>query len=365
MSAVLDERATEPAARATASRGSLPLPLPLLAAVALLSAAILLVEISLTRYFSFRLWYHYSFMIVGIAMLGLSAASSLLAVLRHRRRGAPLPWPPMSAGAALCAATLLLALPLLARLNALWVDEQDGSQLVLFGVLLLYWLVLFVPFYCGGAAISWAVQTHAERMGVLYAWDLAGGACGCLMAVALLSLLYPEQSLAVAAAVAAGAALLFLVAEPMRPRQRRRLAVPTALLLLLAAMLASGRFDRWRFDGVITPSKGLWHDVRSGGRTVASAPNMTGRVDVVAGSLRRFAWGLGDGHRGAFPEQLALRIDGDALTSITRWDGDRHSADWQFADRMPATLAHAMLRSCCSPRTTSTRPRPSTPTSTA
>jgi hypothetical protein len=144
--------------------------------------------------------------------------------------------------------------------------------------------------------------------------------------------------------MAAAAALLFLVAEPMRPRQRRRLGVPAAILLLVAALLASGRFDRWRFDGVVTPTKGLWQELRAGGRVVASAPSMTGRVDVVDGVLRRFAWGLGAGYPGPFPEQLSLRIDGDALTAITRWRGDGDRAGWRFADRMPATLAHAMLR---------------------
>ena len=60
------------------------MPRTVLYGVALISSCVLLLEIALTRYFSFRLWYHYAFMIISIAILGLSAASAVLALARRR-----------------------------------------------------------------------------------------------------------------------------------------------------------------------------------------------------------------------------------------------------------------------------------------
>ena len=42
-----------------------------------ITAATLFLQIALTKFFSFRLWYHYAFMIISITMLGLSAASAV------------------------------------------------------------------------------------------------------------------------------------------------------------------------------------------------------------------------------------------------------------------------------------------------
>jgi hypothetical protein len=50
-----------------AARSGTATPLGLLAGVALISASTLALETALTRYFSFRLWYHYAFMIISIA----------------------------------------------------------------------------------------------------------------------------------------------------------------------------------------------------------------------------------------------------------------------------------------------------------
>ena len=87
----------------------------------------------------------------------------------------------------------------------------------------------------------------------------------------------------------------------------------------------------------ITLSKGLAGDLARGGKIVASAPGMNGRVDVVDGVLARFAWGLSHLYQGSFPPQLAIRIDGDALTTITRLDPE---SSWEFTDYMPASLPY-------------------------
>jgi hypothetical protein len=49
-------------------------------AVFLVSSSVLMFEVSLTRVFSIRLWYHFAFVVISIAMLGIGSAGTVLAV---------------------------------------------------------------------------------------------------------------------------------------------------------------------------------------------------------------------------------------------------------------------------------------------
>ena len=61
-----------------------------MAAIFLLSAASLALEITLTRIFSVVEWYHFAFMSVSVALLGFGASGSVLARWPRLRRR-PLP----------------------------------------------------------------------------------------------------------------------------------------------------------------------------------------------------------------------------------------------------------------------------------
>jgi hypothetical protein len=46
----------------------------------LVSTAVLLMEISLTRIFSYTIWYHFTYVTISLAMLGFGASGAFLAV---------------------------------------------------------------------------------------------------------------------------------------------------------------------------------------------------------------------------------------------------------------------------------------------
>ena len=54
-------------------------------AIFFVSMALLMFEVILTRIFSVMLWYHFAYVVISIAMLGLGASGSLLAVGRLNR----------------------------------------------------------------------------------------------------------------------------------------------------------------------------------------------------------------------------------------------------------------------------------------
>jgi len=81
--------------------------LPLFLAIGLCSFSSLAYEILLTRIFSISLWYHFGFMIVSVAMLGLGASGTCLSIfpkLKNRSALGPYTW---LLGTALSASYLL------------------------------------------------------------------------------------------------------------------------------------------------------------------------------------------------------------------------------------------------------------------
>src|SRR5450631_972934 len=75
----------------------------LLAGLALTSFAALLLELSLTRLFSVVLFYHFAFLAISIALLGLGAG----AVFAYLRRQWLARWPVEQLGARLCIANAI------------------------------------------------------------------------------------------------------------------------------------------------------------------------------------------------------------------------------------------------------------------
>jgi SAM-dependent methyltransferase len=179
----------------------------------LLSAATLLLELSLTRILSVQLWYHFGFLVVSTALLGFGAAGALLSAsprLRETKR--------------LDGALSLLASALAAAIGLAWITTRklpfdpfsllgDARQF-LFGPL--FELLWALPFFAAGLAIALLLSRAGPQVNRLYGADLCGAALGC----ALLPLVMPQVggpgSLAVCAALALAAAALF--AGPARTR---------------------------------------------------------------------------------------------------------------------------------------------------
>ena len=64
-------------------------PVRTLLGVALLSGALLMTELSLTRIFSVTMYYHFAFMAISIALFGLSASGVYVFLMRERWRDTP------------------------------------------------------------------------------------------------------------------------------------------------------------------------------------------------------------------------------------------------------------------------------------
>ncbi len=167
-----------------------------------LSLAILVMEIALTRMLSVVMWYHFAFVVISLAMLGLAASGLLLhffpVLVRNART--VVPW----CGSLASVATVGM-LGYLSRLR--FVHDQAG-ELFRWDVAVTFFVILG-PFFFGGLAISAALSRWTSQVDRLYFWDLVGAGFGCILVVFLLDTLGAPAALIVAAFLFAFGAALF------------------------------------------------------------------------------------------------------------------------------------------------------------
>jgi len=204
----------------------------LLAGVAAASFSALLLELALTRIFSVVLFYHFAFLAISIALLGLGSGGvfaylgrNLLARFETCRL---LTW--------LCAANAL-AIPVVLEV-VLHVPVSLALTRGNFLHLTAIYLVSAMPFYLTGLEFSILFAREAAHIPRLYGADLLGGALACLGVVPLLNLLGGPNTVLFAGVMAALAGAIW-ASTPAFPKL---LAFFAGLLLCLIAANHSGQW---------------------------------------------------------------------------------------------------------------------------
>ncbi|MDX1763391.1 MAG: hypothetical protein R3231_03645 [bacterium] len=293
-------------------------------AVFLSSMATVGFEVLLTRIFSIALWYHFAFMVVSIAMLGLALSGTLLAigqVYRGKRPKLRALYP------------LLLALTMVAGyLMAVRIPfdpvklSWDRLQLLLIS---LYYLVLSLPFVAAGFVLASALSAMGSRAGRVYGADLLGAASGAVLVIGLQAWLAPGQAVFFFAAVALGGAYLL-------GTHSMRVVVPVLCTCCVVVMLVNPSFI-----GVpMSPYKELPTLLRFQGATpLRTEWSPYGRIDLFKSPGVRYAPGLSLRYGGTLPTQLGVAIDGGAVTALTAVD-PKEPVD--FVKYLPGALAHEL-----------------------
>jgi len=303
-----------------------------LAAIALISAAILAYEVLLARLFSIIQWYHFAYMVISIALLGYGASGTFVALARERlaRRARP-------AFAVLAAlfgvsAIACFALAQLLPFNPLEI-VWDPTQLLL--LLALYGL-LTVPFFCGAACIGLALACFDLPVGRIYRADLLGAGAGALAIVALLFAITPDTALKAIGALAIAAAALASLADGRHGR-------PRALACLIAALAMPALPEAWTALH-LSPYKGLRQALQVPGAAIETERSSPlGLLSAVRSPTIPFRHvpGLSLNNTIEPPAQIAVFTDGDGLSPITAFDG--RLAPLAYLDLTTSALPYHLL----------------------
>ena len=152
----------------------------------------LTLEIAYTRVISFKLFYYYTYFVIGLALLGLGASAAVTA-LSPRLRALDTVRLIRAAGPA-AAITGLVGYVVAARLSTdvtlIWTGSggQAVGQLLR---LLIVSVALTAVFFTAGLIMASLFVVEVANVRRLYFWDLVGAALGCLAAVPLQATIGP------------------------------------------------------------------------------------------------------------------------------------------------------------------------------
>ncbi|HTQ65031.1 MAG TPA: hypothetical protein VMI12_09545 [Puia sp.] len=181
-------------------------PLKYLFGIFLLSFSTLLFELSLTRVFSVTLWYHFGFLIISTALLGFGVSGVLLSLWKKLREEYELD--KLLGILSICLSiSIIVCFWLLQKIPfdpfSLYADAHQ------FIYMPLTYILVSVPFFFAGLALSVLFTRFPGSINRLYAFDLTGAALGSIAIIISIPHLGGGGSVIFAAFFGGIAALLF------------------------------------------------------------------------------------------------------------------------------------------------------------
>jgi CheY-like chemotaxis protein len=296
----------------------------------IVSAAVLLFELALTRLFAVAEWYHFAFLSIGVALFGSTAGGLAVALLGPDRArqvepyvAAALPW-------SFCLAYLTINQVPFDSYQLAWQPRQYLYMAV-------YYLALAVPFGAGGYLVARRLATERAQSHLWYASSLLGSAVGALGLLVTMPALGGEGT--VWAALALGAVGAWLLTADSR-HSRTPTVVTVASSLALAAGIALTLLQPAWLSLRLSPYKALSYALQApDARLALRRWNAYSRVDVVVAAQIHSAPGLSLRFAGALPPQHGLTVDGGDLSPISRRLSPQDQA---FLRYLPLSVATAL-----------------------
>jgi spermidine synthase len=297
-------------------------------AIGAVAAATLIYQIAITRILSVVLWYHFAFLSVSLAMLGLGAPGVWFA-LRPPGRRAPV-WAMRAAA---------LAVPLSIVVIFRYGDHLErgkgtvSSVASMFppGVVLIVLAILAATMALGSAVCLLLLAAPGRQLGKMYGADLLGATLGALLVVPLLWLVPTPLLIAGCGALPLAAAQLIgggageLTADAAAERRRGTWLHAAMGAALVAAIAWGGPFTlRYAKDYREDASRVLYERWTPTAKLTIWNQPFQGQA--------AWGWGFGKRYQPGGLRQYWLEQDGSAGTPITELIGDPKALPHLFYD---------------------------------
>jgi len=280
--------------------------------VAILGAATLLLETTLTRFLAVAQFYHFAFLVISLSLLGFGASGTMLSISK-RLRNTPINelLPLSSLGFSFTVAVTITILNYLPfdSFSIAW----DRQQYLFLG---LYYLAMSLPFLLAGIGIGAAISSSTVDSHIVYAANLIGSAIGVILALAI------GEIAGVSGAILA-TALLGLVGFLLFPRSRASKTGRLVIVLLCLGLFAGGLFisansmQNSPLLMTISPYKQLSLQLHiPGAKRIFGGWNAISRVDLLADVSTHKLPGLSYTVDVELPEEYALTIDADDTMAV-------------------------------------------------
>ncbi len=290
--------------------------------ILLCSFASLAYEITLTRIFSIALWYHFAFMIISIAMLGIGASGTLMSLYPKLRDISYIGLYSLLLGVSICLSYVCS--------NQIPFDpvKLSWSRMQLFYIGM-YYIMLSTPFFFTGLIIATTLASLSERAGLFYGADLVGAGIGSIGVLFCMTISSPDTIVFLLSLIALTGAFI---------SGGKRLKTISIMLILLILAFVSFRPEFMKLR--MSQYKGLQMALRyPGAEHLKTYVNPFSRIDAIKSPAVRFAPGLSLRYLDVLPEQIGFSIDGGELYAITAYN-DKTSL--KFLSYLPSALPYVI-----------------------
>ncbi|HSV87886.1 MAG TPA: hypothetical protein VLH61_04530, partial [Bacteroidales bacterium] len=291
----------------------------LILSISLHSAAIIAFQISLMKLISIVQWHHFAYMIISIAMLGFGASGTLLALARRHMLDASswlVPFLMILSGL-----LMVLVFPVgragIFRFDVFLLFSGGGG----FTVLLLNYLLFFLPFFTGALAIGIAFIKNSQQIGSYYFGNLVGSGAGGILALFLAANVEPVQVPTMVGLLPVVSGLLII------KRTHLKRTLPLTILALFASVYLLIR------PVAVNPSE--YKDIELArqlpeAEVIITKPSIYGLVEVVESPAQRFSPALSLKFTDNLPSGKAIFVNGDYYGHVMQFvEGhSRHILDY-------------------------------------
>ncbi|MGI6395541.1 MAG: hypothetical protein ACOX2F_12595 [bacterium] len=269
-------------------------------AVFLISFSTIALQILQTRIFSFTLWHHLAYMVITIALMGMAAAGTWLAV---KKRQVEKPHRFLALCSTGFSITSLLSLAIAVRVP---LDTFMPDKTLQLGYIFLYYLILIFPYFFAGAATAFVFSFISKKVNLYYMSNLAGSAIGGVAILPVMEKFGGEGAVFAVALMGAISAFLFSI-----PGKNKKLTLAFTSLFVLLAIL-------FPFKEAILPAKapsskalGMGYSYDPNQKIIHTQWDRVARIDVFENKHSQEFFNY-------FPqlENKIITIDGDAYTLL-------------------------------------------------
>lgn len=268
----------------------------MLVAFFLASLSLISYEIATCRILSVILSYHYVFIVVSLACLGIAAGNILIYLNPHRLK------PIEQAKFLIGLSSFLMISPVLIALLSYF--EKLATNLILITMLLI------IPFFFFGAFVSSIFMLYKERATWLYAADLIGASAGSLVVIPMLNSFDPVNACLLLSLIALIASLIMASTFSLKKKLKRIILI---ISIIIVGFFSLNFFQKKFIEVQIGTNKEkqsfvVLNKKRKIGEIIETRWNIFGKTDLV--KLNNF------------PDIMILYLDGTAGTPMVRFNGD-------------------------------------------
>lgn len=295
------------------------------------SLALLMHEILLTRIFSVTMWYHFGFMVISLALLGLTAGA-VVVFLAPRYFTVERAKHQLALTATIYSISIVLSF--LINQSIPFITDTSLSLIIYFSIVFTFVIVAF-PFFFVGMNISIALTKFPSQVSRLYAFNLSGSAFGCVLYIAVMRITDGPTAVVVVAALAAAGAAFF--ASEIKSRRLRTASLGCLFFLTLFAVgntyLVWNQSSQLRLVWVLgqKEQRPLYEKWNPFSRVIVNGNPDTLNNPLIHGLSPKFK-------SEANVRQLMLVVDLAGAAMITSYDGPYEQLD--YLKHTVSNLAH-------------------------